>query len=139
MKIFTKYYVLYLVLFAVYTIVFRYLLSSSLDAEHYTRVWIYAILYGLVIFITAWNLGKADGIKRFRFDAGTRFHAGTYLVWGIISELWFLLDLGSSHETIRIVHFTLIFWGFFLMLHFIFFFFLRKRTIKGIHKSELFD
>jgi hypothetical protein len=139
MKFFTKQLALFALLFSIYTIAFRYLLSSSLEHERYTILWVYAVLYGVVIFITGWYLGKADGMNKIFFDAGLRFHLTNYLCFGIISELWFILGFNSGKETINMVHYTLIFWGFGVILHFIIYLLLRKHTIRGIMKSEIFD
>lgn len=139
MKIFSKQLGLFAILFSIYTLAFRYLLSSSLQQERFTIIWVYAVLYGAIIFITAWYLGKADGMKRIFFDAGLRFHVTNYLCFGIISELWFILGFNADNESINVVHYTLIFWGIGLLLHFVIFFLLRKETIGGIMKSDIFD
>lgn len=139
MKFFSKQLGLFAALFAVYTIAFRYLLSNSLQNEQYKIVWVYAVLYGLIIFITAWNLGKADGMKKIFFDAGLRFHVTNYLIFGIISELWFLLGFNSDKESAAVVHYTMIFWGIGLILHFVIFLLLRRNTIRGIQRSDIFD
>jgi len=139
MKFYTKQLGLFALLFAIYTIIFRYLLSNSLDNEQYSVIWIYAILYAVVIFVTAWNLGKADGTQNIFFDAGLRFHVTNYLIFGIISELWFILGFNSAKESLYVVHYTMIFWGLGVLLHLIIFLLLRKRTIRGIERSEIFD
>jgi len=139
MKIFTKQLGLFALLFSIYTIAFRYLLSNSLQYERYSIIWVYAALYGVVIFITAWFLGKADGMKRIFFDAGLRFHVINYLCFGIISELWFILGFNSDKESISTIHYTMIFWGLGLILHFIIFLRLRRYTIRGIMRSDIFD
>jgi hypothetical protein len=139
MKIISKQLGLFAILFSIYTVSFRYLLSDALQDERFSIVWLYAVFYAVIIFITAWHLGKAEGIKRILFDAGLRFHVTTYLCFGIISELWFILDFNADNESISIVHYTLIFWGLGLLLHFAIFFMLRKDTIRGIAKSDIFD
>ncbi len=83
--------------------------------------------------------GRRDGRENFLFDAGFRWNLTTFLVWGLASEAWFLLGLHSVHETIRVVHITLLIWSGFLVLHFILFLILRRRTIKGVHKSDIFE
>jgi hypothetical protein len=119
-----------------YTLLFRYGLSSLLTAEKFGWVAIISVFYGGIIFVTAWMTGRNDGRENFLFDAGFRWNMTTFLVWGMASEGWFLLDLHSAYESIRIVHITLLIWSFFLLLHFILFLILRKRTIKGVHKTE---
>jgi cobalamin synthase len=139
MKFFSKQLGLFAALFTIYTIAFRYLLSNSLQNEQFNMVWIFAALYAAAIFITAWNLGKADGMKKIFFDAGLRFHVTNYLIFGIVSELWFFLGFNSDKESINIVHYTMFFWGLGLILHFIIFLLLRRNTIRGIQRSDIFD
>jgi malonate transporter len=100
---------------------------------------IISVLYGGIIFVTAWMTGRRDGRENFLFDAGFRWNMTTFVVWGVASEAWFLLGLHSAHETIRVVHITLLIWSFFLLLHFLLFLILRRRTIKGVHKMDIFD
>lgn len=38
-----------------------------------------------------------------------------------------------------VVHITLLIWSGFLVLHFILFLILRRRTIKGVHRSDIFE
>lgn len=139
MKIISKNLLLFASLLFVYSVLFRFGLSSLLKAEKYIWVIIIAVLYGAIIFGTAWMTGRRDGIENFRFDAGFRWGLTTYIVWGAVSEAWFLLGFHSAKESIRAVHITLLIWGGFLILHFILFLILRKRTIKGVHKSNIFE
>ncbi len=110
-----------------------------LTAEKWAWVLIIAILYGGIIFVTAWVTGKRDGMENFFFDAGFRWNLTTGIVWGAASEAWFLLNLHSTYEEIRVVHITLMIWSGFLLLHFIIFLILRRRTIKGVHRTDIFE
>ena len=139
MKIISRNLLLFAFLLLVYTLLFRFGLGSLLTAEKYGFVAIISLLYGGIIFVTAWMTGRRDGRENFLFDAGFRWNLTTFLVWGLASEAWFLLGLHSVHETIRVVHITLLIWSGFLVLHFILFLILRRRTIKGVHKSDIFE
>jgi len=139
MKIITRNLLLFAGLLLAYTLLFRFGLSSLLTAEKWAWVVILSVFYGGIIFITAWMTGRNDGRENFLFDAGFRWNLTTFIVWGVASEAWFLLDLQSVHEPIRIVHITLIIWSIFLLLHFILFMILRRRTIKGVHKTDIFE
>jgi hypothetical protein len=105
----------------------------------FTWAWVIAVIYGILIFATAWHLAKNDYDSHLFSDIGFRLHLLTYLVCNIIAETWFLLDLQSSHESIWTVHLTAIFWGIGLMIHFVLFLIARKNTIRGIDKSEIFE
>ncbi len=139
MKIITRNLLTFALLLLIYTIAFRFGLSRLLTAENWIWVIIISIAYGAVIFITAWMTGKRDGMNNFLFDAGFRWNLTTFIVWGAASEAWFLLGFHSPYESIRIVHITLLIWSGFLILHLILFLILRKRTIKGVHKTDIFD
>jgi len=140
MKIISRNLLLFAALLLVYTLLFRFGLGQLLTAEKWFWVIIIAILYGGIIFITAWTTGKRDGMENFLFDAGFRWNFTTFLVWGAASEAWFLLDLHSAYESIRMVHITLLIWSGFLLLHFLLFLILRRRrTIKGVHKTDIFE
>ncbi len=139
MKIITRNLLLFAVLLCVYTLLFRYGLSRLLPAEAWTWVIVTSILYGLMIAVTAFLSGRSDGRENFFFDAGFRWNLTTFIVWGATSEAWFLLGLQSQYETIRTVHISLLIWSFFLVLHLILFLILRRRTIRGIHKTDIFE
>ena len=139
MKIVSRNLLLYALLLLIYTVLFRFGLSSLLAAERWVWVILIAVAYGAIIFVSAWMTGKRDGMNNFLFDAGFRWNLTTFIVWGIASEAWFLLGLHSAYESIRIVHITLFIWSGFLVLHLILFLILRKRTIKGVHKTNIFE
>lgn len=139
MKIVSRNLLLFAFLLLVYTLLFRYGLSTLLTAEKWIWVILISVFYGAIIFVTAWMTGKRDGMDNFLFDAGFRWNLTTFIVWGAASEAWFLLGLHSKYESIRVVHITLLIWSGFLVLHLILFLILRKRTIKGVHKSDIFE
>jgi len=138
-----KYITLNQILFAgvitLLTILFRYVLSYYLSIEEFSLIWLIAVLYGIVLFTSGWVFGKRDYESLPISDVGFRFHLTTYLVCNGIAELWFLFNLQSKGEDIKIVHLTALFWGILLALHFILYILFRKHTIKGIDKTEIFD
>ena len=121
------------------TILFRFALSASLNDMQFTWVWVIAGLYALSVFITAWIIGKMDYETLPLYDIGFKFHLITYLTCNLIAELWFLFGFQSRFENIKTVHYTALFWGIGLILHFIIFLYTRKDSIKGIEKSEIFE
>lgn len=126
-------------LLALLTTAFRFGLSSLLDSREFAWVWVAATAYAVAIFCTGWILGKKDNASLPLFDIGLRFHATTYIVFNGISELWFLLGFQSGYESIVAVHLTALIWGFLLVVHFILFLVMRKNSIKGLEKSEIFE
>ena len=139
MKIVSRNLLIFALLLFIYTVLFRFGLGSLLTAEKWAWVLVISVAYGAMIFVTAWMTGKRDGMNNFLFDAGFRWNLTTFIVWGAASEAWFLLGLHSAQENIRVVHITLLIWSGFLILHFILFLILRKRTIKGVHKTNIFE
>ncbi|MEA3460671.1 MAG: hypothetical protein U9R49_02250 [Bacteroidota bacterium] len=139
MKIISRNLLLYALLLLIYSVLFRFGLSTLLTAEKWLWVILISVAYGAAIFFTAWTTGKRDGMNNFLFDAGFRWNLTTFIVWGAASESWFLLGFHSAHEAIRMVHITLLIWSGFLVLHLILFLILRRRTIKGVHKSDIFE
>ncbi len=98
------------------TVIFRYSLSTLLSSKEFILVFIPAILYFLAMFSAGWYFGKKD--KEFLpiFDIGFRFHFVTYIVFTLISEMWFLMGFASKYENIKTVHITALIWGFLMII-----------------------
>ncbi len=139
MKYFTKNLIIFSVLLAVITIVFRYALSSLLQNQHFSWVWIITVCYALFIFSLGWIFGKRDRLAFAWYDIGIRFHFNTYIICNAIAYIWFTLEFQSSYEKIASVYSTMIYWGIGLLIHFIIYLYTRKHSIKGIQRSELFE
>lgn len=139
MKAITRNLVLFSIGLIVFTIVFRYVLSTMLQAEHFVGIWIIAVLYAIIVFINGWIFGKRDKLTLPLYDVGFRFHLATYVICNSIAEIWYSLGLQSDFENIKAVHLTVLFWGIGLFIHFIIYLYTRKNAIKGIKKSEIFE
>lgn len=139
MKAFTKNLIYYMVFFTISSIVFRFSLSHFLDTRSIVPVWISAALYFILNFALGWIFGSRDRETLPLYDIGFRFHCATYLLFNTISVLWFVSGFHSRHESIRTVYFTALVWGFFVLLHFIFYLLTRRNAIMGIEKSEIFE
>lgn len=127
------------IFFALGSILFRTGLSWSITNHAVPEMWIFAIMYFLYNFSIGWYFGKKDYEAFPLNDVGFRFHFVTYAVFNIIGELWFLIGFQSRVENVKIVHQIAVIWGVFLLLHFIFYLFERKNTIKGLNKSDIFE
>ena len=138
MKIFTKHIVVYAFLVAVYTLLFRVGLSYCLDQSEWTWLWVVAGLYGLMLFVSGWFLGKAEVMRNSFFDLGLRMHLTTYLIFAAISLGWFYLGNPNPNERIRDIILALTIWGVMVIIHVVVFLLTRKYTIRGIRKDELF-
>ena len=139
MKTFTKNLLFFSIGLTILTILFRFLLSTTLQNQHFSFAWILAVLYSITVFIIGWIFGKRDNLTLPLYDIGFRFHLATYVICNLIAEIWYALGLQSDYEKIKSVHLTIIFWGLGLLIHFIIYLITRKQTINGIKKSDIFE
>jgi hypothetical protein len=138
MKILTKQVVLFALLMAVYTLLFRMLLSFCIGHHYYVLLGIGSLVYGVSIFFTAYFLAKAEAQEIHFFDLGLRFHVTSFLVWAAVSFGWFYLGNPHKYEHVSQISQILLYWGFILILHTVIFLITRKDTIRGIHKNDIF-
>ena len=139
MKALTKNLLYFMFFFTIGAIVFRYGLSSFLENRTYSLVWIIAVIYFFFNFFIGWYFGKRDYETLPLYDIGFRFHFATYLLFNTVSVLWFLFDFHSHFESIRVVYVTALFWGIFIIAHFVIYLINRRNAILGIEKSEIFE
>jgi hypothetical protein len=120
-------------------IIFRYFLGYGLENNSHIIIILSSILYTVGMFSAGWYFGKKDGNYLPIYDVGFRFHCTTYLVHNTISILWTILKITTCYQKIESLIFTVIFWGFLLFIHFLFFLIARKRSFKGLNKNDLFE
>lgn len=118
---------------------FRVGLSYSLAHEMFTFVWVVAAVYFVAMFASGWYFGKKDHEYLPIFDIGFRFHLATFVIHNGVSELWFLLGLNSERESVKSIHTTVLIWSLFLIFHFLFFLWAKKKSIKNLDRTELFE
>jgi hypothetical protein len=135
----SKFLFVFMLLFAGYTIAFRILLSQSLDQGHFNLVWWIAAIYAVITFATGFLTGYASRKELQFFDIGFRSNLYSFVTWSFISELWFRVGSPSRHESISILHITILIWGLILAVHFIIFLFLRRKSIRGLNRDQIFD
>lgn len=139
MKAITIYLLRFALVITALTCIFRYFLSYGIDNKSTLIISLSSVLYFIAMFISGWYFGKKEGDYLPLYDVGFRFHLTTYLVYNLISELWFILGFNSNYEKAGNVHSTAITWGAFLLLHLLFFLWTRKKTIDNIDKEDLFE
>ncbi len=127
------------IFFFIGAIVFRYSLSHFIENRAYNPIWMIAVIYFLFNFFIGWFFGKRDYESLPLYDIGFRFHFATYLLFNIVSVLWFIFGFHSHFESIRIVYITALFWGIGLLIHFILYLMARKNSINGLNKEEIFE
>ncbi len=129
---------IFALLMAIYTLLFRIVLSYCIGHSAWLLLGFAAFAYGLIIFFTAWFLGKSDSQGNPFFDLGLRFHLTTYVIWAAVSFGWFYLGNPNRYENVTDIINILIWWGLVVILHVIVFLLTRKDTIRGIRKDEIF-
>lgn len=139
MKTMTPYLLKYSITAILLTITFRYSLSYGLENKSTAIVIISAIIYGISMFASGWYFGRKDGEYLPIFDVGFRFHLVTYIIHNSISFFWIKFGFASQYENLNAVINTMIYWGIFLLIHFIFFLWARKNSINNLNKEDIFD
>ncbi|MFN8209013.1 MAG: hypothetical protein U0T82_16635 [Bacteroidales bacterium] len=128
-----------MLLFAGYTTIFRIMLSRSLDLGQFSLVWWIAVAFAVITFATGFLTGYASRKELQFFDIGFRSNLYSFIIWSLISELWFRFGSPSKYESITVLHYTILIWGLLLLAHFIIFLFLRRKSIRGLNKDHIFD
>lgn len=139
MKTVTRYLVGFAIAAFLLTIAFKCSLSFSLDRQQFVATKIFSVLYALSMFAFGWFFGKKDGAYLPIFDVGFRFHFTTFVIHNLVCGLWFLLKLNSVREKAESFYTILIVWGILLLAHFIIYLALRKKTIDGLNRDDLFE
>jgi len=139
MKTITKYLLGFALTAAVLTVIFRYALSYGIEGESTPIVILSACIYGIAMFLAGWFFGKREGEHLPISDVGFRFHFTTYFIHIGISLLWLSLGFGSKYEQVSWTIMTAIYWGIFVLIHFIVYLWMRKSTINNLDKEDLFD
>ena len=130
---------LYALTASILTVVFRSLLSYGIENQNQLLIILSAIIYGLTMFAAGWYFGVKDGEYLPIFDIGFRFHLTTYVIHNGVSLLWVGLGFGSNYEKINTTLMTAVYWGGFLLIHFLFYLWARKNSIDNLDKDEIFD
>ncbi len=139
MKTITPYLLRFAFVATILTIIFRYFLSYGIENQSTIIIILSGMIYGISMFISGWIIGKKDGEYLPIFDVGFRFHFTTFLVFSVVSELWFILGFNSRYEKIETVHITILIWSILLLIHFIAYLWARKNSINNLDKNDLFE
>lgn len=139
MKTITPYLLRFALTATVLTIIFRYFLSYGIEKQFGIIIIISAAAYGLLMFAFGWYFGRKDGEYLPIYDVGFRFHLTTYLIHNGLSLLWIGLGFGSKYENLNVSIVVAIYWGIFLLIHFIFFLWARKNSINNLDKEDIFE
>jgi L-asparagine transporter-like permease len=139
MKYITKNLLIHSVIFLLASFLFRYLMSWSLSKGYFNGVWIVSAVYFLTLTVMIWRFSILDKKHLPLYDLGFRFHVATFIVWLLVSLIWFEFGSISAHEHIIQVYIASIIWLVILLIHFIVYRLTRKKSFKGLKKSDIFD
>ena len=123
------------ILALIFSIAFFYSLHSALKTEVYDNIWLYAISFGVLLFVSGLILGYNDSVRKSRKDLGFQYHLTTFIIVNIVGIPWLFLVMGFNINSVVNAIFQCIGWGLGLFLHY----YLSSKSIKGINKAELFD
>lgn len=123
------------VLTLIFSTAFFYYLYSSLQTHSFGNIWLFAILFGVVLFIAGLVLGYKDSVRRSRADLSFQYHLMTFIIVNVIGIPWLFISMGLNNDTLLSATFQCIPWGIGLFVHYYF----SSRSIKGMNKEEIFD
>ena len=121
----------------VLTVLFRYALNLSVEANSVIGTTTCSIVYGCLMFLIGWYFGTKDAKENEVHDIGFRYHLVTYIF--SIGTGYSVHYLGWNVESLRAMTITAISWGIGLLVHFIFYLIEQRKTIKGYAKDEIFQ
>ncbi|NLV38125.1 MAG: hypothetical protein GXY66_02815 [Bacteroidales bacterium] len=114
-------------------------MSYGIEVDSGAIIIVSASLYGFLMFGSGWYFGHKESDYLPIYDIGFRFHLTTYVVHNAITLLWLGLGFGSQYEDMKFSVMVAIYWGILLFIHFIFFLWSRKNSIKNLDKKDLFE
>jgi len=138
MKFWTKYQKTFAILFLILTILLNIGITVLLNLKEFSYVWLLVPLYAIPVFLAGWILGKKDNAYLPLALTGFKFHLITYIIANGVVLLKHYLGMASIFENINTTYYTILFWGFGVLLHFILLHVFKGETIKGISKEEIF-
>ncbi len=121
------------------TLIFRFILSTSINNQNIGIIIFSTITYTILMYVFGHYFGKKDQEYLPINDAGFRSHLTCFIAHNLISFLWFVFGFQSKYEKIEVIYITALVWGIFLLIHFFKYRSAKKNTIKNLDKSNLFE
>ncbi len=118
----------------IFSIVFFYNLYAALQAQSYNKIWVYALLYGILMFCAGLILGYRDPVRESRTDLGFQYHLITFIIVNAIGIPALFFAMGLNIETITGAILQSFSWGLGLFVHYYF----SSKSLKGMDKEEVF-
>lgn len=119
----------------IFSAAFFYYLYSALQTKSFDNIWLFAILFGVALFIAGLILGYKDPVRKSRADLSFQYHLMTFIIVNVIGIPWLFISMGLNNDALLSAAFQCIPWGIGLFVHYYF----SSRSIKGMNKEEIFD
>ena len=119
----------------IFSITFFYYLYSSILIESYNKIWVYATLFGIALFISGFALGYNDSVRKSRLDLGFQYHLMTFIIVNFIGIVSLFIAMGFNMKTLLYSILSLIPWGIGLYANY----YSSSKSIKGMDKKDIFD
>lgn len=135
MNFFNRYVLGYALVVFITTVLFYFTLDFLIGAKIAWAIILLAITYGVVLFLSALFIGKRDIYEGYY---GLNYNLTTYLICNSICLVLILTGL-IDHDQIYGFYSMAISWGIGVVIHFFIYLVLRKRSVRGFDKKEIFD
>lgn len=135
MRFINKYILAFLLILISTAVTFYLALQHFLETQQYNYISFLSIGYMLIIFFSAFILGKKDIYEGYY---GFNYHFFTYVVCNAVPLILVranVIDTTFEDGTYKVMAT----WGVGVFVHFIVFIVLRRRSLKGFDKKEIFD
>ena len=119
------------------TVVFRYALNLSIGMNSVIGSLLCSVVYFGLMFFTGCYFGNKDVAENEIHDIGFRYHLVTYIL--CIGLGYAAYHIGWNCESLKSLTIGAVSWGIGLLIHFVFFLFEQKKTIKGYARDEIFQ
>lgn len=135
MNFINRYVIRFAIMAAIFSTTFYLSMEYFISVENPRMVWVSAIIYGIVMFLSGLIVGKNDIYEGY---IGVNYHLSTYVICNIVP----LVLIGIGWLTVmgyKMIFFIMAVWGVSLLIHILAYIARRKRNIKGYDKKELFE
>lgn len=135
MRFLNKYVILYIAILLMTVSLYFVTINHFIISGQYNYVSIASIAYAVIIFAGAFLINKKDIYEGYY---GFNYHFFTYVICNGLP----LVLIQAGEIDIRFqqtIYTTMATWGIGLFIHFIVFMVLRRRSLKGFDKKEIFD
>ena len=137
--IITKHLVWFTITTLLLSIGFRLLLNFLLNEQLYVFSDVAGAVYGASVFAAGWLFGEKEGRHLPINDMGFRYNLATFLVFNLVWGGWIVLGLNGEYGSLRSLYGIALIWSPLLLIHLFLSLRLRKKSIEGLDKEDIFE